>query len=475
MARNTLLFVLAAALFPSAVSAQVVISEIMYDLESGSDSGREWVEVFNTGGSTVTLTEWKLFENGTNHALTAYSGSEEIPSGAYAIIADNPANFLADNPGFSGSVFDSAFSLSNTGETLILRCCGSDLLDKDSVTYSSAMGAQGDGKTLQRSSGGSFSALAPTPGSGALVADASQTTETTLSESENTAPNAGAGGGAASGAKPPPPPVPLYANAGADSIGIAGAPLSFVGEAYDAKKALVEDAYFGWNFGDGVSGEGKIIEHTYEYAGKYVVTLTTIKHERSATDTLIVTIEEPRMEFAVREDGSIALTNRGARAVDISLWRIEENQHVFVFPRGTQVLPNTTLRVSPKRLSFFASPNTIVLFPDGVVALRVVTEPVLLVEEEPPARAVSPYVSPQRAVTPTPAQNVNLPDEVSDTGASTSPFTASAASSVSGNFFSPWFFGALFIGIFGAGAVFLIRRMEGREWTIIEGIDEKSV
>ncbi|MCR4281332.1 MAG: lamin tail domain-containing protein, partial [Candidatus Kaiserbacteria bacterium] len=49
-------------LLPFTASAQVVISEIMYDLETGSDSGREWVEVFNSGGSSVNLTDWKVSE-----------------------------------------------------------------------------------------------------------------------------------------------------------------------------------------------------------------------------------------------------------------------------------------------------------------------------------------------------------------------------------------------------------------------------
>ena len=42
---------LAAFLFivPQWAAAQVVISEIMYDLEIGSDSGREWIKLFNPG------------------------------------------------------------------------------------------------------------------------------------------------------------------------------------------------------------------------------------------------------------------------------------------------------------------------------------------------------------------------------------------------------------------------------------------
>ena len=46
--------------------ASVTINEIMYDLE-GADTGREWVEVHNSGSEAVDLLKWKFVEGGTNH------------------------------------------------------------------------------------------------------------------------------------------------------------------------------------------------------------------------------------------------------------------------------------------------------------------------------------------------------------------------------------------------------------------------
>lgn len=153
---------------PFGVSAQVVISEIMYDLAEGGDTGREWVEVQNTGSESVNLTEWKLFENDTNHGLKAMGG-ESLTPGSYAIISDNPAKFAADWPSYSGLVFDSAFALNNSGETLVLRCCGKEPIDRDSVTYNNTGGGSGDGLSLHRS-GSSLAAAQPSPGSGAVKA-----------------------------------------------------------------------------------------------------------------------------------------------------------------------------------------------------------------------------------------------------------------------------------------------------------------
>lgn len=144
---------------PQVLFAQVVISEILYDAD-GTDTGREWIEIYNEGPD-VTFTDWKLRENDSNHGITAL-GSDTLPSGRYAVIVDNAEKFKADWPQFNGLLFDSAFSLKNTGETLVLRCCAKSLEDKDTVTYSSDMGGA-QGVSLSRS-GSTFVPTDPTPG-----------------------------------------------------------------------------------------------------------------------------------------------------------------------------------------------------------------------------------------------------------------------------------------------------------------------
>jgi len=148
--------------FPFAASAQVVISEVMYDLAEGSDSGREWIEVYNEGSVSVNLTEWKFVEGNTKHGITAI-GSSDLSPGSYAVIAADPSKFKIDWPQFSGLLFDSAFSLNNTGETLKLACCGKEPSDKDSIAYSGELGGAGDGASLSRS-GASLISTDPTPG-----------------------------------------------------------------------------------------------------------------------------------------------------------------------------------------------------------------------------------------------------------------------------------------------------------------------
>ncbi len=153
------LFVLPIFFLPLSVTADVSFSEIMYDV-AGSDNGREWIEIHNTGAS-LDLTHGKFFEEGVNHTLTPL-GSGVVPEGALAIIVADAAVFRADWPDFAGILFDSSFSLKNTGENLALKNASSTVLA--SVSYDATKGASGDGNSLNVIEG-HLVPRRPTPGS----------------------------------------------------------------------------------------------------------------------------------------------------------------------------------------------------------------------------------------------------------------------------------------------------------------------
>ncbi|MDP2638646.1 MAG: lamin tail domain-containing protein [Candidatus Azambacteria bacterium] len=157
----------------------LVINEIMYNLEGG-DTKREWVEIYNNSSTTITLSGanggWR-FNDGANHLLNeppakGSQGSLNIASGGYFILADDAEIFLTDHSGFSGTVIDTVINLKNSTSTVQIIDPNGTVIDE--VTYSSAWGANGDGKTLERktASGGSndpanwavSSAIGGTPG-----------------------------------------------------------------------------------------------------------------------------------------------------------------------------------------------------------------------------------------------------------------------------------------------------------------------
>lgn len=152
----SLLFLLA----PYCALASVQITEIMYDVP-GSDSKREWIEITNTGADAVDVSKYHLAEGGVNHKLSVVLGTSTILAGGSVVIAADPATFTTDWPQFTGTLFDSTFSLSNSGETFAIKDASSTLVD--SVSYMSSMGAGGNGGSLHRQ-GNTFVPAMPNPG-----------------------------------------------------------------------------------------------------------------------------------------------------------------------------------------------------------------------------------------------------------------------------------------------------------------------
>ena len=140
-----------------AVSANIFISEIMYD-PAGSDTGREWIEIYSDG-ACANLSNYKLYENNVNHGLTLINGTFTLCNNEYAVIADNYISFLEEY-NFTGNLYDSTFSLSNTNETLIIKNTTTIF---DNATYYNTQGAEGNGKALCRTIT-SFIECEPTPG-----------------------------------------------------------------------------------------------------------------------------------------------------------------------------------------------------------------------------------------------------------------------------------------------------------------------
>ncbi|MFN4181507.1 MAG: lamin tail domain-containing protein, partial [Candidatus Paceibacteria bacterium] len=134
-------------LYGQVAFADVIITEIMYDV-SGTDTDREWLEIYNAGEEGVDISKYKFFESSANHALSLFEGEAVLPKGGYAIIASNPTKFKTDWPAFTGVLFDSSFSLSNEGETLVIK--DGNLEVTNEVTYDTSLGAGGDGRSLSK-------------------------------------------------------------------------------------------------------------------------------------------------------------------------------------------------------------------------------------------------------------------------------------------------------------------------------------
>jgi hypothetical protein len=126
---KALLFILVNAVLIQAIT----FNEIVYD-PVGKDRGYEWVEIYSN--ETVNLQGWSFVENGKDHRLELINGSWDLLG--YAVIVDNPDFFLGNFSKYNGTLFDSSFSLRNSGEYLALR--DSEGMIKADINYSSGWG-----------------------------------------------------------------------------------------------------------------------------------------------------------------------------------------------------------------------------------------------------------------------------------------------------------------------------------------------
>lgn len=316
---------------PVSTFAQIVISEVMYSLD-GADDGREWIEVQNTGSIDIDFSMWKFRENNSNHGLTLTQGNQNILAGGYAIVADDPSKFLTDWPNFSGTIFDSSFSLSNTGEALVLR--DSTLTDKDTISYSSDLGGQGDGNSLHRS-GQSFFPGAPTPGgppSGNVIAPS------TPQPSSSSNSSAGSSSSSSSSSQTPATSEAeqndsFQVEAGKDRLTTVGSTVVLRGEIKGTQKK--QGGTYTWSLGDGSIKYGQEIVYNYRFPGDYVAVLNFSNSEERATDRVNIKVVEPELRASVSQDGLIIIENLSSSEINLQDWKILVNNKSFVFPRDT--------------------------------------------------------------------------------------------------------------------------------------------
>lgn len=135
-----------------------IISEIMYD-PFGSDTDKEWVEVFHNSTESATIQGGSLatslrFFDGSNHTFsqTASQGSMTINPNSYFVLAQDQTVFKTFYPSYTGTLIQvSAMSLGNVSETIGFRKGSSGSLFS-ALTYDKNWGGAGNGKSLEKKS-----------------------------------------------------------------------------------------------------------------------------------------------------------------------------------------------------------------------------------------------------------------------------------------------------------------------------------
>ena len=140
---------------------------------------------------------------------------------------------------------------------------------------------------------------------------------------------------------------------------------------FDASESSPEDEIieYLWNFGDGATDTGKIVDHLYQVDAERSFTVTlqiTDQQGRTAsvTDEVLVQVSSnPTTEYPIQfvlpfhydaegddaanlNDEYFTLANIGDVLVDLSGWSVENDRGTaFAFPAGTTLAPGATITI----------------------------------------------------------------------------------------------------------------------------------
>lgn len=130
------------------LKAQIVINEVMYAHTTSTE--KEWFEIYNKESISVDINgmSWK---DGTStiHLISFLLGNNILYPHQYAIICQDSVALKQYHPGFSGRIFQTAWSaLNDTGDDIILIKSGGQRYD--SLHYLPIWGGNNGGYSLER-------------------------------------------------------------------------------------------------------------------------------------------------------------------------------------------------------------------------------------------------------------------------------------------------------------------------------------
>lgn len=320
----------------------LTISEVMSD-PVGTDSGREWIELYNDTASEIDLSTMTVsIKGGTAIATTPLQGGLTLPANGYAVIASvvsGQTKFLQDYPSYAGPLFKSSISLVNTGVTSIdIKLNGPTVASLPSYT------AAKEGTTLSYI-GGSYVAGIPTPGADNQVSETPlPTTNATTTDTQVTLPQM----------SPPTADIIIYMPT--EKVVVAGAESEFAVFSQTRAGKSINDLHYAWAFGDGGQGTGSSTKYRYAYSGRYIAQVEATSATVAGTGRMVVRVVPPEITISAVGSGKygnyIEIRNPNTYDLDLSQWRLTIDGVPFPFPKNTFLSAGASTRFSGLAMGF---------------------------------------------------------------------------------------------------------------------------
>ncbi len=346
--RKTLILLLGFLIPMPAYGSGVTINEVLFN-PAGSDTGLESIELYNPDDSSRDLSGWQLYPDGVGYFYFPEHFILDSKKTAVIHLRSSGENTSSDLyfPGASGNMGNTSGSVAlfsgeprgkdtiksfmqwgKAGETWESDAekaglwTKGEFINTTDLAEDSSVGLINDGIGAGKAAWKTFSPhtigflnndIQQAP---AAVGDASnQTSSSSFSQPAYVVPLSAI----------QIPRIKTYA--GEDKNNVAGGVVGFAGSAWGLKDEPLINARFWWNFGDGETWEGRIVEHIFKTPGRYTVGLHVSSGEYLASDYLVANIapNQVLIKSVLRgEEGYISLSNPSSLEIDIGGWILED-------------------------------------------------------------------------------------------------------------------------------------------------------
>jgi hypothetical protein len=280
------------------------------------------------------------------HTLTLVGGSNILAPESYAIITNDTAKFSSDWTTFSGTIFKSSFSLTNTDNIISLKD-GNGVIIDPAVPYVSTQGAKGDGNSLSRQTDGTWISATPTPGliNTNIPLSISTTTDETATTTDQTTPDTTSSSQTSSNISAHSSPAPLSnteqkiefeVSAGRDRLTTIGNNLAFCAVLTKSQNVSEQSVAYYWSFGDGTVAQGKNVNHTYKFAGEYSIVVNANYSDKQAVSRTQVKVISPDVSIT-KVPGGIEISNNSKTEINLEGWNLVSQKKTFIFPTDTLI------------------------------------------------------------------------------------------------------------------------------------------
>ncbi|MEI6843268.1 MAG: PKD domain-containing protein [bacterium] len=164
------------------------------------------------------------------------------------------------------------------------------------------------------------------------TASGTNTTTTTTTTSDYT-PSAHSSPASLSNADEP---MTFEISAGRSRLTSVGNTLAFVATPTKLQKVSEQMIFYTWSFGDGSTGQGSVVNHSYKFPGEYSVVVNATAVDKQAVDRITVKVVSPDISISKVSDG-VEVYNKTNAEINLEGWTLSGGVKVFTFPKDTLI------------------------------------------------------------------------------------------------------------------------------------------